>query len=368
MTKNRLILGAFALGLSANVMAQPEKFAVVEEKTGTWCGWCPYGTVQLAALEESEPNFIGIAIHNGDPMANAYYDDASDVLPGFSGYPYAAVDRVVGDHAWYAPNGVTERLAETPVASIAVGGYIEGGQLEIRIKANFTEAVSGDWRLAAVVTEDHVTGGSGYAQANYFAPGVAEPDGIPLSGAGHVWNEEPHPVPASDMVYDHVARVIADNSFGGVEGSLPETIEADVDYWYSYYVDVDGSWDLENISVVAMLVEPSGAINNAGKGRASKNEVGTVGITEQVNNFAVKAYPNPTAGNLNVAIELNEASTVSMEVVNMLGATVRMIESQNLSSGTFYNEFDMSDLTEGVYFVKTTVNEAVEMTKIVVKK
>jgi hypothetical protein len=51
----------------------------------------------------------------------------------------------------------------------------------------------------------------------------------------------------------------------------------------------------------------------------------------------------------------------------MLGAVVSTIETQNLAAGAHYNELNVADLTEGVYFIKTTVNEVVEMTKIVVQ-
>lgn len=360
MKTNKLILIAMALGLASGAFAQPEKYVVVEEKTGTWCGWCPYGTVAFANLEEDEPNFIGIAIHNSDPMEVSSYDDASASLPGFGGYPYACADRVEGDHAFYAPDGFAARENETPVASISATGIVDGDQLEIKILATFTEAQSGDWRLAGVVVEDGVTGtGSGYAQANYF-PG----SGYELTGAGKVWHEEPNPVPAAEMVYDHVARALGDDEWEGVDASLPATIEADVNYWYSYYVDLDPSWDLNNLHVVGMLVEPSGAINNAGKGN-----VGTVGIEEEApaNNFAITAYPNPANNFVNMSIELKEAAQVKVEVVNMLGAVVSTIETQNLAAGTHYNELNTADLTEGIYFIKTTVNEAVEMTRFVVQ-
>lgn len=359
MNKNRLILGAMALGLSTGAFAQPEKFVVVEEKTGTWCGWCPYGTVAFANLEEDEPNFIGIAVHNGDPMAVSSYDDATGSLPDFSGYPYACADRVEGDHAFYATDGFAARENETPAASIEAVGIVDGDQLEIKILANFTEQQTGDWRLAGVVVEDGVTGsGSGYAQANYF-PG----SGYELTGAGKVWHEEPNPVPATDMVYDHVARALGDDEWEGVDASLPETMDADVNYWFSYYVDLDPSWDLSNLHVVGMLVEPDGTINNAGKGN-----VGTVGIEEEAtNNFAITAYPNPASQFVNMSIELQEAANVKVEVVNMLGAVVTTIETQNLNAGTHYNELNVADLTEGVYFIKSTINDAVEMTRIVVQ-
>lgn len=359
MTKNKLILGALALGLSAgSAFAQPEKFVVVEEKTGTWCGWCPYGTVAFYDLEDEQPNFIGIAIHNGDPMANSYYDTQSNSLPGFGGYPYSCADRITGDHAAYSETSFNARKTETPMAEVSVEGIIDGTTLTITVTADFDSDVSGDWRLAAVVTEDGVTGtGSGYAQANYFS------GGSPFSGAGKDWHSEPNPVPAADMVYDHVARVIAENQYGGEAGSLPSAITAGETHSWTYEVTVDASWDVAQLHVIGMLVNPSGHVDNAKSERA-----GTVGIEEaEENTFAVTAFPNPVAEMMNLTLELEEASTVSIEVVNLLGATVSTIETQNLAAGTHYNEMDLSDLTNGVYFVKTTVNESVEMTKIVVQ-
>jgi len=362
MTTNRLILGALALGLSATTFAQPEKFVVLEEKTGTWCGWCPYGTVAFANLEATESNFIGIAIHNSDPMEVTTYDDESASLPGFTGYPYACADRVEGDHAFYANVGFATRSTETPVASIDVAGYVVGDQLEIRILAQFAEQVTGDWRLAGVVVEDNVTGtGSGFAQANYFAGGGAGP----LSGAGHDWHTSPNPVPAAEMEYDHVARALGDNAYEGVDASLPATMSTGVNYWYSYYVDVNPSWDLANLHVVAMLVAPDGSINNAGK----SGVVGVAGVEEaSASTFALSAYPNPASNVMNLTLELNEAAVVTIEVINLLGEVVSTIETQNLNAGTHYNEINVADLTDGVYLVKTTVNDKVDMTKVVVSK
>lgn len=359
MNKNRLILGALALGLSAgSAFAQPEKFVVLEEKTGTWCGWCPYGTVAFYDLEEDEPNFIGIAIHNSDPMANSYYDSQSASLPGFGGYPYACADRVEGDHAFYAGDGFDARKNLTPKASVDVVGIISGDQLEITVTATFAEAVSGDWRLAAVVTEDNVTGtGSGYAQANYFA------GGSPFSGAGRDWHTSPNPVPASEMEYDHVARVIAENQYGGAAGSLPATITSGSTHSYTYNVTVGATWDPSNLHVVGMLLNEDGEIDNAGKSNVGVASIGE----EEVSNFSISAYPNPASDFINLSVELEEASSVTIEVVNILGAVVSTIETQNLASGTYYNELDLTDLTDGVYFIKTTVNDAVEMTKIVVQ-
>lgn len=363
MSTNRLIIGAIALGLSAGTaFAQPDKYVVIEEKTGTWCGFCPSGTVSLYNLEKNEPKFIGIAIHNGDPMTNSYYDTQSNSLPAFGGYPYSAADRAVGAHAGNSQSSFNARKSIIPVASISVVGVIDAGKMIITVTAKFAEDVTGDWRLAAVITEDKVTGsGSGYNQANYFSGGGYGP----LEGAGKNWVTEPNPVSASKMEYDHVARAIADNQYKGAAGSLPASITAGTTYTHTYSVAVSDGWDPSYLSVIGMLVEPSGKINNAGKSKAQ----GVASIeTIQENVFKLSAYPNPASDFVNLKLELKEAASVTIEVVNMLGAVVSTIDTQNLSAGTVYNVVGVESLTNGVYFIKTTVNSKVEMTKIVVKR
>ena len=68
------------------------KVVVGEEGTGTWCGWCPRGTVAMDEFATLYPTlWAGIAVHNGDPMVDAVYDGAVSGLA--SGYPTAFVDR-----------------------------------------------------------------------------------------------------------------------------------------------------------------------------------------------------------------------------------------------------------------------------------
>ncbi|MGB1311865.1 MAG: GmrSD restriction endonuclease domain-containing protein, partial [Leucothrix sp.] len=77
--------------------------------------------------------------------------------------------------------------------------------LEVSVTADFVEAVSGDWRLACVITEDSVHGTDAqYGQVNYYSGSQSL---IGLDGID--WMNLPSTVPASQMVYDHVARAIA---------------------------------------------------------------------------------------------------------------------------------------------------------------
>src|SRR5699024_9086047 len=68
------------------------KMVVFEEGTGTWCGYCPRGIVAMEYMYDNSnqfPNFIGIAVHNQDPMMVAEYDNGAN----FPGFPNSNVDR-----------------------------------------------------------------------------------------------------------------------------------------------------------------------------------------------------------------------------------------------------------------------------------
>lgn len=73
------------------------KRTVMEEFTGTWCPNCPRGTVGMELLEEAfGERFIGIAVHNDDPMTIAAYDGSQfrrSVTSALGGFPAATVDR-----------------------------------------------------------------------------------------------------------------------------------------------------------------------------------------------------------------------------------------------------------------------------------
>jgi len=69
------------------------KNVVYEEGTGTWCGWCPRGLVGLNTMAHDYPggSWIGIGVHNGDPMKVTEYDNGIGTFIG--GYPSGVMNR-----------------------------------------------------------------------------------------------------------------------------------------------------------------------------------------------------------------------------------------------------------------------------------
>ena len=139
-----------------------------------------------------EHDVIFIAIHMGDVMESTPDYAAATTITGL---PNGNVDRValrVDPLNWEVE--VLNQLNNTPPADISVTTNFDPGtrNLSMTVTADFFTALSGDYRLGAVVVEDAVTGtSSGYDQYIAYSGGTIEMGG---------WENLPDPVPARQMV------------------------------------------------------------------------------------------------------------------------------------------------------------------------
>jgi thiol-disulfide isomerase/thioredoxin len=93
---------AITTQLLALAESYPRK-VVMEEFTGTWCGWCPRGMAGIECLQRDYPDdFIAIAVHGGDTFEPETY---TPILNSASGFPSALINRVVEADPYY---GLTE--------------------------------------------------------------------------------------------------------------------------------------------------------------------------------------------------------------------------------------------------------------------
>ena len=192
----------------------PPKMVVGEEGTGTWCGWCVMGIVYMDSMQMKYPEtWIGIAVHNGDPMTVDEYDAGIGPLIEYS-YPGALADRAIYTDPSYLEAAYLERMNKIAPAGITIENKTFNsttGELSFTLTSEFVAQVSG-YRFNAVLVENEVTGtGPGWDQANVYSGGQFGPMGG--------FENLPDPVPAEDMVYQDVARALL-GGFWGVEGSL----------------------------------------------------------------------------------------------------------------------------------------------------
>ncbi|MBK8144845.1 MAG: Omp28-related outer membrane protein [Bacteroidetes bacterium] len=202
--------------LSIGSQCQVKK-VILEDFTGTWCGWCPEGTVILEGLLASNPaNFIPVASHNGDAL-EVPDGAAIDVALNVTGYPNGAVDRFqfpgqakipMGRGSW--AGSVSTRLGTPAIVSVSFENAVKTGANTYSAKVNvkFTSAPTAGvpLKMNVYILEDSIPATGANAQGNYSAnvQGGASPltnwfhNGTLRDALGGVWGYAT--IPANPVV------------------------------------------------------------------------------------------------------------------------------------------------------------------------
>ena len=162
-----------ATGTLYTVEREFVKRSVVEEYTGTGCGFCPRGHVGMHNMRELYGDqFVGIAMHqynSSDPM---YYTSYS---LGFQGAPSCMVNRSSGDLDPYndLPKAFKASLKEKPLIDVSVEGAFSEDTAYVYAKASVESLVSGDYDIAYMLVADNLSGTTkSWKQSNNFAKGT----------------------------------------------------------------------------------------------------------------------------------------------------------------------------------------------------
>ena len=224
---------------------------VMEEATGTWCGYCPYGMAAIEYMNKQYPdNFIAIAIHDDEMTpTDSYYPFLSQV----TAFPSSRINRSY----WLYPQPFNlNDMKDRGVAMIkADAGFTSGNQVEVSTETVFAFSDnSTEYRIAYVVVEDNV---GPYQQSNYLSdPSAAD-------NPNDLMNWWVHQGPYVETTYNDVARAIYD--YDGVVGQLPRTITEGETYQCKYTLTLPGNVkNAENVKIVTLLIDTStGEIINA---------------------------------------------------------------------------------------------------------
>jgi hypothetical protein len=340
-----------------SVDAKPGRAAVVEEATGTWCTWCPRGAVFMERAEHCFGDaFVGIAVHNNDPMAVSEYDNGVTSFPNFTGFPSVLFNRtqVLDPSAIFDP--IVAYVEQN--ATIEVGGTVSWDStartIDVEASATFLfDAVSG-YRFNAVIVEDGVTGTtSGYNQVNAYSGGNF--------GAMGGYENLPDPVPASMMVYDIVGRALL-GGFDGAPGSIGTVQNGGTATFTFDTYTVPANFDANNLSVVIFVLDPQGRIVNGTQ----------LDLEETSNTFFVgqnevnwNVAPNPFSSQATVTVDLPKTGDINIMMVDMLG---RIVWSRDFADQYGVNTYPLTrgNIASGVYSVVLTYEGQTAVQKVVV--
>lgn len=141
----------------ATITRKVHRMTVVEECTGTGCGWCPRGWVGLEKVKnDMADDACVIALHHynkmvntsADPMYASYYIDL-----GFQGAPTCLVDRKADPDPYY---GMDYEGIEACVSNI----HEQPAEVDIHLKAIWTDA--NHKSVAISSTTELLTNSKGY--------------------------------------------------------------------------------------------------------------------------------------------------------------------------------------------------------------
>jgi len=334
----------------------PNRKVWAEEGTGTWCQWCPRGDVFMNAMNEAYPDhFVGIAVHNNDPMANADWDAALPV----AGYPGVVFEREGED---IDPSQLEAKIIEYIVESassimVHEANYDESTrELQVTVHTNFANGAVGDHKLVVGLTEDDVTGtDQGYAQSNAYSGG----------GSGIMGGFEmlPNPVPASQMVYNHVARELLTPWLGLEDAFSTTPIIAEGWYSHDFTITLSADYDVDNIHIVSAVTGPGGMIDNA-QTSSIESAVDTKDVTLEQN---ISVSPNPSNGISNIRIQLEESANISIAVMDAMGKLISQKNYGQMNGDQIY-PFDGSNLSNGIYYIRISANDKFATKRVVINK
>ena len=92
--------------------------------------------------------------------------------------------------------------------------------------------------------------------------------------------------------------------------------------------------------------------------------VGINTIDNYVSN--INTYPNPASDNINVEFYAQKVSTIKLQLVDITGKLIKEINVGEIQ-GNYKHTINTTGISKGVYFLKVTANDAVEVKKIIIQ-
>jgi thiol-disulfide isomerase/thioredoxin len=243
------------------ISGDPKHRPLLEEYTGTWCGWCPRGFVALEKLAKLYPDdYVCVAYHNSDPM------EITTQFPSpVSSYPSAWMDRGLQMDPYYGSSGskafgvlddLKWRAEQFGVADIDLSATLSSDEKTVSVTANVLFPFSNDnahYALEYLLVANGLTGEDGqWNQTNNYAGQNYGADMWEFQHAGN---------PATGLVFNDV--VVMQSQAGGIDGSIPEKVEADKPVTHTWTFDLEKAvntsgqpviQDVNQLHVVVLLI------------------------------------------------------------------------------------------------------------------
>jgi thiol-disulfide isomerase/thioredoxin len=218
-------------------IVEPINKVIVEDYTGTWCGYCPPVAHAIYELKEVYDNIISVGIHNNDELTIDQESDLRSEL-GISGFPSARLNRTI---SWFDPyqiSDVNSLLSEENNVAISIKSALENIDLEVNLRiVSNVELVN--HKLVIYLVESNLI----YDQSNYFN-----------------YVEDSYFYNLGNPIENYSHQDVLRKSITNISGNALDLIQPLTDYKFNFNVEISPDFVQENLAIVAMVVDSN---NNA---------------------------------------------------------------------------------------------------------
>ncbi len=355
------MISIFTLCLFVNNTDAQTKKVMIENLSGTWCGFCPDAAVILEELE-SYDNVMSVTIHVNDVMEIPEGAGLADEHTG-GGVPAFFIDRKIYPNTDFISYGLERdniieslllQLEEKPICDVNFSSFnydSEDNIVSVELEAEFFENYQGNnlrfnlYLMNKEISEDD----SDYYQANFY--NFME---------GHDYQN------AGNPIKNYVHKDVLVKMYGGTWGTANSVRNGLISrgeklkFVYSFPLDV--SIDLSNLEFIGLIQKYGQTSNDIEILNSNKisfeqglNEVATssdpVGLT--LNNIEFfNAFPNPVSDVVNIAFRSHENQNIKISIFNHVGKSVLSID-RAVRIGDFQESLNVSEkLKSGIYILK----------------
>lgn len=245
-----------------NLMIGYKQKVLIEDYTGTWCGYCPRVAYGIELVEDELDTAVPVAIHRGstDSSSGSYdpYNYPAKALEdyiGLSGYPTAMLNRKT---SWNYPepsnvsqvknfveNSGVQRIKNL---GLKISSTLTNNTLDIKVNSGIIGDLDGE-KLVVYILENGLV----FDQTNY----------TDYYGGQSV---------ISDFTHDNVLRQVPTDLFGDDITSGDLDVDSNT-YEKTFSVDLTASIEnIANLDVVAFIVNSSGKAVNVQVAKAGETK------------------------------------------------------------------------------------------------
>ena len=223
-------------------IVEPQTKVLIEDFTGTWCGYCPpvAKAIELASESLNNNNIAIVSIHQNDEYTIDQEEDLSSAL-GVGGLPEARINR---NNEWLPPYEISEIESLLQIENdlaISINSIIEDSNLDVNIRLVSKDLLVNN-KIVVYLLEDGLLSN----QANY----------LNSDQSSYFFNMGN---PIENYVHNHVLR----HSLTYVTGNDLNEISPLTNYYFNYNYEINEDFNLDTLTIIAIVVDSNNNVINS---------------------------------------------------------------------------------------------------------